>query len=55
MIKNIKIHSGTQIIYVGHKNILFAFSYKGVKQTRVVETGVNITVTWRVPSFCIFP
>lgn len=55
MIKNIKIHCGTQVVYVRHKNILLAFFYEGVEQTRVVETGIDVPMSWRVPSFSIFP
>lgn len=54
MVKNIKFHFGTQIIYVRHINTLFSFSQKGIEQTRVVETGINVTMTWGTKLLC-FP
>ena len=50
MIKNIKIHCGTQIIYVGHKNILFAFSYKGLKTHVFLKVQLALAISTKSPS-----
>lgn len=53
MIKNVKVHSGTQVIYIGYKNIFLPLSNKVIQQTRVIETGVYISVAWGIPALCI--
>lgn len=53
MVKNVKVHSGTQIIYIGYKNIFLPLSDKVVQQTRVIETGVDISVAGGIPALCV--
>lgn len=53
MVKNVKVHSGTQVIYIGHKNILLPLCDEVIQQTRVIETGIDITVAWGIPALCI--
>lgn len=50
VVKNVKVHSGTQIIYIGHKNIFLPLCDEVVQQTRVVEAGVDVSMAWRVPA-----
>lgn len=50
VVKNVKVHSGTQIIYIGHKNIFLPLCNEVVQQPRVVEAGIDVSMAWRVPA-----
>ena len=53
VIKNVKVHSGTQVIYIGYKNIFLPLSDQGIQQTRVIETGVDVSMARRIPALCV--
>lgn len=53
VVENVEINSGTQVIDIGNKEVLFALSNQLVQETRVVDGLVQITVTRRIPKFCV--
>lgn len=53
MIKNVKVHSGTQVIDIGYKNIFLPLSNKVIQQPRVIETGIDISMAWGIPALRI--
>lgn len=53
VVKNVKVHCGTQVIYIGYKNIFLPLSDEVIQQTRVVETGVDVSMAWGIPALCV--
>lgn len=49
-LKDINIHSSTQVVNVRHKDKLFAFINKPLKQTGVVERTINVTMARWIPA-----
>lgn len=50
-----EVDGGSQIVDVGHEDVLFALLNQLIQQARVVEAGVNVAVTGRVPTLCVLP
>lgn len=50
VVKNVKVHCGTQVIYIGYKNIFLPLSDEVIQQTRVVEAGIDVSVAWGIPA-----
>lgn len=50
MVKNVKVHSGTQVIYIGYKNIFLPLRNEVIQQTRVIKTGVDVSMAWGIPA-----
>lgn len=50
MVQNVEVHSGSQVIYIGYKNILLPLCNKVIQQPRVIETGVDVSVAWGIPA-----
>lgn len=51
VVQDVEVDGGSQVVDVGHKDVLFALRNQLVQQARVVEAGVNVAVPWRVPAF----
>ena len=47
-----EVDGGSQVVDVGHEDVLLALLDQLVQQARVVEAGVNVPVSRRVPAFC---
>lgn len=52
MVKNIKIHSCTQVIDIRHKYVLLPLSNQSIQQARIIETGIDVTMPWGIPCLC---
>lgn len=50
MVQNVEVHSGSQVIYIGYKNILLPLCNKVIQQPRVIETGIDVSVAWGIPA-----
>lgn len=50
-----QVHGGAQVVDVGHKDVLLALRDQLIQQARVVEAGVDVAVTRRVPGLCVLP
>lgn len=48
-----EVHGGSQVVDVGHKDVLFPLCDEFVQQPRVVEAGIDVSVTWGVPGLSI--
>lgn len=53
MVQNIKVHSSTQVIYIGYKNIFLPLCNKVIQQTRVIETAIDVSMAWGIPALRI--
>ena len=42
--KDIYIYSGSQVVNIGHKHVLFAFINELLKKTRIIEWAVNVAM-----------
>lgn len=52
VVQDVEVDGGSQVVDVGHEDVLLALLDQLVQQARVVEAGVNVTVPRRVPAFC---
>lgn len=50
VVQDVEVHGGSQVVYVGHKDVLLSLLDQLVQQARVVEAGVDVAVTGRVPA-----
>lgn len=50
VVQDVQVHSGSQVVNVGHEDVLLALRDQLVQQARVVETGIDVAVTRRVPT-----
>lgn len=50
VVEDVQVHSGTQVVDVGHEDVLFPFSDELLQQARVIEAGVDVSVSRWVPS-----
>lgn len=50
MVQNVEVHSGSQVIYIGYKNILLPLCNKVIQQPRVIEAGIDVSVAWGIPA-----
>lgn len=53
VVEDVQIHGGTQVVDVGHEDVLLALGDELVQQARVVEAGIDVTVARRVPGLRI--
>lgn len=53
VVKDVKVHSGTQVIYIGYKNIFLPLCNQVVQQTRVVEASIDVSMAWGIPALCV--
>ena len=50
VVQDVQVHGGSQVVDVGHEDVLFALRDQLVQQARVVEAGVDVSVARRVPA-----
>lgn len=50
-----EVDGGSQVVDVGHEDVLLALRDQLVQQARVVEAGVNVAVARGVPAFWVLP
>lgn len=55
MVQDVQVHGGTQVVDVGHKDVLLTLSNQLVQQTRVVEAGVDVPMAGGVPAISALP
>lgn len=55
VMQDVQVDGGSQIVDVGHKDVLLALRDQLIQQARVVEAGVDVAVTGRVPALCVLP
>lgn len=53
VVEDEEVHGGTQVVDVGHKDVLLPLSDEFVQQPAVGEAGVDVSVTRRVPGLGI--
>jgi len=55
VVQDVQVHGGTQVVDVGHKDVLLALGDELVQQARVVEAGVDVPVAGGVPHLAAVP
>ena len=55
LLQDMQVDRGTQVVDVGHEDVLLTLSNELVQQARVVEAGVDVPMTRGVPHLSTLP
>lgn len=50
VVEDVQVHGGTQVVDVGHEDVLLPLGNELLQQARVIEAGVDVSVSGRVPN-----
>lgn len=55
VVEDVQVHGGSQVIDVGHEDVLLPLCDELLQQSRVIEASVDVSVSGGVPSLSALP
>lgn len=55
VVQDVEVDGGSEVVDVGHEDVLSALRDQFFQKARIVEAGVDVTVARGVPALCVVP
>lgn len=55
VVEDVQVHGGAQVVDVGDEHELLPLRDQLLQQSRVIEAGIDVTVTWGIPRLRVLP